>query len=242
MILGAWTHIRTVAVNRAQNFEAPHSRGMRVLLAIVSDGGTCTLGCAVSMVRLQNALMTVPGLNAVVCVTGSVAEAVRAAAEGRGDQQFDAVVAISSHLTFPVAFVTKALMAPGPFVCGVHPLPALDWGRVKRSAGSGGERELPEEDLRYAGNTYNIDPATARVSSHTGYATVTAAKLGAVVLHGEAIKAVAAGCGGDDGHDGDDGALCRAWGRPILADLENPCAVMGPMEFLGCAGVRARLR
>lgn len=193
---------------------------MRVILAVVTDTGTCSLGFVASMVRLQAALMTVPQLSAAVCVVGSVAEAAALAAR---EGNFDAVVALTSTVTFPVALVTRALVAPAHFVCGVYPLPSgIDWQRVQTAT---------DEEARFRGNTYSIDPAAARVVGR-GYAEVDRAGLGAAVLHRPAFQAVAAaGCRTDDD-------VCAAWGRPILADLDHPCAAMGPVEFSGCAARR----
>lgn len=199
---------------------------MRVLLAVVAEGGVCSLGFVASMVRLQSALMSVAGLAAAVCVVGGVAEAAHVAVREGG---FDAVVALSSNLTVPVPLVTQALMAPGKFVCGVYPLPVgLDWARVERGGDDG-------EDARFRGNAYSIDPAAATVLSDSGYAQVDRALLGAAILHRPAFEAVAAKC--PDGAASDE-QVCAAWGRPILVDLEHQCAAMGPLEFAGCAARR----
>lgn len=196
---------------------------MRVLLAVVTDSGTCSLGCVASMVRLQSALMTVKGLSAAVCVVGSVAEAASVAVREGG---FDAVVAARSTVTFPVPLVTQGLMAPGQFVCGVYPLPDIDWRRVE----AGGD-----EAARFRGNAYSIDPAKARVLSDSGYAEVDRAGLGAVIMHRAAFEAVARGCARPDARDDE---VCAAWGRPLLIDLDHPCAVLGPAEFAGCVARR----
>lgn len=204
---------------------------MRVLLSIVTGGGTfgnsCSLGFAVSMMRLQMALAQAPNIQAVIHLSPTVHEAARVAVEQGG---FDAVVAVASTLSFPVPFVLRALVSPAPFVAGIYPLPTIDWDRVKAKAGDSGE------DMQLKGNTYSIDPEAAKHSARPGYLTVDRAGLDAVVLKKEAFEAVAA-ASVKDATD-----LCAVWGKPIDADLDNQCSNMGPVEFTGCVGLRTVLR
>lgn len=199
---------------------------MRVLLAIVAAGGvtgSCSLGFAVSMLRLQAALLADArsGVQAVLQVLPGLKDAAAAA------KDFDALVAVSPLVAFPVALVTRALTTRAPFVTGVYPLPRLDWDRVKARA------DDTREAMRFKGNTYNIEAADAVPTEHAGYMAVKTASLGAVVLSKEAIEALAA-CTGSSDQD-----LCKAWGKDILADLDQPCATIGPIEFTGCVGLRA---
>ena len=202
---------------------------MRVLLSIVTGGGTfgnsCTLGFAVSMLRQQVALAQAPNIQTVIHVASTVHEAARVAVEQGG---FDAVAAVASNLAFPVAFVLRALVAPAPFVAGIYPLPTIDWDRVVAKAADA------TEDMQFKGNTYSIDPAAAKHSASPGYLTVNRAGLDAVVLKKQAFEALAAAGATDD--------LCAAWGKPIDADLDNQCSNMGPIEFTGCVGLRTVLR
>lgn len=202
---------------------------MRVLLAIIATSSTgCSLGFAVSMLRLQMALVTAPNMQAVVHVAPSIREAIAAAME---DGSFDAVVAVSATLGFPASFVLRGLVAPGPFVAGIYPLPTIDWDRVVSRAAD------TNETTKFKGNAYNIDAAAAKpATSAPGYLTVKRAGLGAVVLKKEAFEALA----GSGAKDDDD--LCEAWGKDILVDLDAQCTNMGPMDFTGCVGYRTVLR
>ena len=201
---------------------------MRVLLAVIAAGGvtgSCSLGFAVSMLRLQAALLADArsGVQAVLQVLPGLREAAAAARDGT----FDALVAVSPLVAFPTTFVTRALATRAPFVTGVYPLPRLDWDRVKARA------DDTREAMRFKGNSYNVEAAGAVPTEHAGYVAVKAASLGAVVLRAEAVEALAA-CTGSSDQD-----LCKAWGKDILADLDQPCATVGPIEFTGCVGLRA---
>lgn len=201
---------------------------MRVLLAIISRNGTCTTGCAVSMLRLQVALRSAPGLHVTIDTAPHIHAAAKAAVQDGG---YDTVVAIPSDLAFPATFVLCGLVAPFPFVTSVNPLPVIDWDRVAKTAEDEGE------DPNYRGNVYNVDAAAAKVAKGaTGYIEVPYADLGAFIMKREAFEAVAAGPAVVDE------AVCAAWGKPVHADLENQCAVMASLEFAGCVGARATLR
>lgn len=195
---------------------------MRVLLSIIDALGTCSAGLAISLLRLQTAVAHAPDMRLTVHATKSLGEAAREARAGG----FDALVAIEHTIGFPAAFVVRGLVSPEPFVTGVYPLHALDWARVACTP------DDCTEELRFRGNAYNLDPAEARAAPN-GYVAVRSARLGAVVLKGAALEAIAASSATT--HEG----LCADWGRDIHADLDNPCQSTGPMEFMGCVGARA---
>ena len=196
---------------------------MRVLLCVIDALGTCTQGLAISLLRLQTALSHAPNIVVSVHAAPSLPEAARDARA----QGFDALVAVEHNISFPASFVVRALVSPSPFVAGIYPLPTLDWARVASTP-----HECAEE-LRFRGNVYNLDPAQAR-RAPDGYIVVRQARLGAVVLKGDALETVA-GQPTTSEHQ----ALCAAWGQDIHADLDNPCQSSGLMEFMGCIGRRA---
>lgn len=203
---------------------------MKVLLAVVISPATvmCSLGFAVSMLRLQTAMHGAPTpLQAVLEIVPSLRAAVDLAAR---DPSFQALVAISSHLTFSPSFVLRALASGKPFVAGVYPLPRLDWDRVKAKASSA---EKPE----YRGNVYNIDASKAKFLGG-GFLEVPpeGVEPGAVVLTREAIEAVAPKTPATDDQ------VPVVWGRPVAVDVDQQCANFGPVDFFGCVGMRTVLR
>lgn len=200
---------------------------MRVLLCAVTNG-SCCLGFAVSMLRLQTALVTAPGLHVTVTSAKSLPEALARARE----DACDALVCIATAVAFPASFVLRGLVAPRPFVAGVYPLPTIDWKRVANRAAD------PGEEMRFKGCVYNVEASTAKPSTAPGYMTVSRAGLRAVVLKREAIDALEGKVG--DGASDDD--VCAAWGQDILIDMDSQCAITGPAEFTGCVGFRTVLR
>lgn len=199
---------------------------MRVLLVTVADAGSCSLGFAISMMRMQAALQPIPDVHVTIDVAPTLKAATRMAVEAG---TFDVVVAVDSGISFPSSLVMRALQAPHAFVTGVYPLPSIDWDRVQD------KRDAVGEDVRFRGNTYNLDAAQAKLVAGE-YLEVAQAKLGCVILKKEAFECVANALGSTDPE------LCAAWGRPIHADLASQCAVSGTVEFTGCVGARAVLR
>ena len=216
---------------------------MRVLLAVVTSE-SCSIGFAVSMMRLQTAIRSAPNVHATLELVPTLHAAIQLAAEplpplqgevdagadAGAERRFDAVVAISSHLSFPASFVLRALVAPPAVIAGIYPQPWLDWERVRSKA-----HDLSGENVAFRGNVYNIDPAIAKHAG-SGYLVVPSADLGAVVLKREAIDALKGAAVTTDE------ALCRAWGKDIYADIDHQCANFGPVEFTGCVGHRTVLR
>lgn len=195
---------------------------MRVLLCIIDAVGTCSQALAVSLLRLQRSMTDAPNVSLTVHAAATLSEAaVLARKDG-----YEALVAIHHDIAFPPSFVARALANPHPFLSGVYPLPVLDWNRVASTP-----RDCTE-DLSFRGNAYNIDGAEAR-QAPGGLVAVKRAKLGAVVLKGPALEAIAASdATSDEGQ-------CAAWGQDIYVDLDNPCQSTGQMEFMGCIGTRA---
>lgn len=200
---------------------------MRVLLAIVSTD-QCSLGFTVSILKTVNLLIREAQVN--VEVVSSVHEAVTLAHSIKG---LDALVAIRSSLSFSPEFVMNGLKT-GPFVAGVYPLPTIDWGRVAAQKGPA------QEELRFKGNTYNLDPTgCTQKGAPPGYLVVDKVELGAVILGQAAITALAdTACRASV----TDAQLCEAWGKDILVDMGHQCTNFGPHEFTGCVGMRATLR
>lgn len=204
---------------------------MRVLLAVVTSD-SCSIGFAVSMMRLQTAIQSAPNVHATLELVPSLHAAIQLAAAppAPGTEPFDTVVAVTSHLSFPASFVLRALAAAPAFITGIYPLPWLDWERVRSKA-----RDTTGEDLAFRGNVYNVDAAAARHAGN-GYLAVPCAKLGAAVLKREAIDAL------KDVAVLTDEALCEAWGKDIYADIDHQCSNFGAVEFTGCVGHRTVIR
>lgn len=192
----------------------------------------CSVGFAVSMLRLQTAMRGSPvPLSAVLEIVPSLRAAIELAAK---DETYRALVAISGFIAFPPSFVLRALSSGKPFVAGVYPLPRIDWDRVKAKAHS-----KSKESMEFRGNVYNIDAANAQ---HVGGGFMEVphgdVEPGAVVLTREAIVAVSKCVP----LPVTDAGVPAAWGQAIAVDVDAPCSTFGPVEFFGCVGTRSVLR
>lgn len=196
---------------------------MRVLFVTVAPSGQCSLGYAIGVLNFQMSVRAAPHLTVDLDVAPSLQAAIAKARSGT----YDALVAIHSNIAFSPSLVLRGLTnAECPFVVGVYPHPSIDWKRVTLDRGSAGE------DLKFKGNTYNLDPTQARMV-RGGYLATKYADLGVVVLRDDALANVSGSTDKD---------VCASWGRDIYADLDNPCSLTGQVEFTGCVGMRSILR
>ena len=205
---------------------------MKVLLAVVGDSGTCSLGFAVSMLRLQTALQSSPvPVQAMMEVVPSVRTALDIAA---ADKSIEAVVAIKNSLSFTPGFVLRALASKKDAVVGVYPLPRIDWDRVKA-------RQSTSEKAEFRGNVYNIDASKATFAGN-GYLELangqSVVESGCVVLTRQAVDTLAT----PSTHKTTDEVLGAAWTKAVYADVDQQCSNFGPVEFFGCVGMRTVLR
>lgn len=218
-----------------------------IVLCVVTNGRQeVSLACAVSMLRLQNALMMSPSpLRADMHFVESLDDALNVL-----HRHADAAGAlIADHgIGFDAEFAFRALRSGLPLVAGTYPLPTVDWERVKQA---------PEnEDPGFWGNVYNVTP-TGRFNAQ-GYARVSAARLGLVWVSKAAVAEIARKhpeLATDDGYvpfalagvydgkrlDGNDRFL-QLYDGEIWADIERPATSTGPLEFGGCVGSRQVLR
>lgn len=200
------------------------------MLAVVQPPGSveCSLGFAVSMLRLQTALASAPiQIQAVLHVVPSVCDVLKVMAD---DSSFRAAVCVNSDITFPAGLILRALSTGQPYVTGVYPLPRLDWERIKEKAAT-----KTVESAQFWGNTYNVDASKAKFLGG-GYIEVDRADPGVVVLTRDAAEAIHAK------KPASDADIPRAWGKAILADIDHGCSSFGSMDFFGCVGMRNALR
>jgi len=218
-----------------------------VMLCIVTNGRhEASLGCAVSLLRLQTALMTNPErIRADMHFVPTLDDALNLL---HRDAEAKSACIVDCTVGFDADFLFRARRSGLPLVLGVHPLPLVDWERVKR--------QPADESPQFWGNVYNVKPTGA---ARDGYAKVTASKVGLVWVTKDAVARIArehpelasadgtyvqfAVPGLQDGVrvDGDERFL-KLYGDELWADIERPAASSGPLEFGGCVGARDVLR
>ena len=221
-----------------------------MLLCVITRGrGDASLACAISMLRLQTALMTL-------------------ATPVRADLQFvetpDAALnALHAHpaavgalladasMGFDAEFPLRALESGLPVVVACAPTPTMDWERVKRQAAADSG-----EDPQFWGLTYGVTPV-GRIGRN-GYVRVERPALGVAWVRKDALAAVAAAhpeAATDDGtvnfavpgvYAGRrldaDARFAAVFGGETWADVERPATTTGPLEYGGCVGARSVLR
>lgn len=216
-----------------------------VLCVITNGRPDATLSCAVSLLRVQNALMT--GQQKIRADMHFVQGFDDALQTLRAHPTAQGMLVVDTSMGFNAEFPLRAMASGLPVVVASYPLPGVDWERVKRQ---------PEnEDPQFWGNVYSCKPSGRFGPS--GYAHVTEARLGVAWISKQVVSDIAArhpelvaedgvmfateGVYGGTRRTGDQRFL-DLYGGDVWADLERPSVSTGPMEFAGCVGVRSVLR
>lgn len=156
---------------------------------------------------------------------------------------------VDSSAGFHPDFPLKCARADVPVAVQCHPLPSIDWDRVKA-------RPLPHESPEFWGVRYSVTPVGCMasdgfvvakevhdikalwVSKHA--VTDIAARHPEIVAPDRAAFFVPGVFDGRSrkAHE----RFVALWGRDVRADVSNPATASGPEEFGGCVGLRAALR
>jgi hypothetical protein len=219
-----------------------------VLVCVVTaQRNDLSLICAMSLLRMQNALMTLgEPVRADVHFVATFDDAVNAL---RATEGAAGALIVEGNVGFDAQFALRAMGSGLPFVVGAYPLPAIDWERVKT--------QPKAEPAEHWGHVYNIRP-TGRTGPR-GYIEVADAALGVCYLAADVPTSIAARHPEVLSADGATGSFAQAgvydgkrlgahqrlialWGGSVWADVDAPVSSSGPTEFGGCVGSRSYLR
>lgn len=221
-----------------------------LLCVVTNHKPDVSLVCAMNLLRTQSVLMSLPSpCTAEVHFVDSHDDALNLlwqlpAAEG--------ALIVEGHVGLPPEFLTAALESGRRLVVAAHPLPVVDWDRVKSAPA--------DEDPAHWGNVYNVTPRTAAPPDRHGHVEAErVATLGGAWVRREVLTDIAARhpevveAGGRVGafatagvYDGErlDGVarFLRLQGGPVWADVARQASCTGVAEFGGAVAQRAVLR
>lgn len=245
-----WKQQQPAAVKAVQA-AAPAKQQHLVICVVTGARSDVTLMTAISMLRLQSRIIAEQGIKAemhFMATLNDALEMVHSTAEGDAG----ALVVSGTH-GFDAQFVIRAMRTDVPLLLGVHPLPTIDWERVKTQPAG--------EEPHCWGNVYNVKPARGGAVDEHGYMEAEAVSaldvmwLRARVLrdivarHPEVRAGGAAGgcafaCEGvyDNARALAHERFLKLYGGKILADPEACATSSGPTEFGGRVGARSVLR
>lgn len=217
---------------------------MKILVAgITGDRLDVSTQFAMSLLRLQMDVAPRQDLQLTVTFLNSLNDALNTAL----DSEADVLVAADARVSFPGSFVLGAEDAPD-VVVGVHPLPAVDWDRVKKAAEGG------QEPLESSGFAYNVVPhenSPCKRYMRIGDGTTRVLRIKKKAILELALLAETPTTGSkifvrDGVIDGQfvprDRWLLKTYKKAVFADVESPCGYAGVAEFAGCVGQRQQLR
>ena len=249
---------RTVAVDEPpEEAPVPGAIPSRILMVVVTGPKRdVSMACAVGMMNLQTTLMhhTDP-VDARMTFADSFDDALHALWTS------DCAGAFVADCTcgFDAAFATEAMRSGRKLVLACHPMPKIDWDRVK-------SRPVAGETTGFVGNEYNIDVLPGRPAPTKGYARVEAVRELGVLWVTKSALSLAASRHPDivstsvvpSTESATRAAFCvpgvfggryRTAAERFLdligdawTDLDHQASKMGPVAFQGCVGMRAVLR
>lgn len=214
-----------------------------IVLCLVTNGRhDASLGCAISMLRLQTELMgTQQRLHADMHVVNTLDDALNVL---HTHPTAKGMVLAETTMGFDARFPLAAMRSGEPLVVASYPLPHVNWERVATQPGG-------DEPPAHWGHEYNVTPVAGARPDERGYLEVEreGAKLGVCWVSREVTTAIASKTdnfampGIYDGRrmDGYQRFLSLYDGK-VMADVERPASSSGPMEFGGCVGARTVLR
>lgn len=223
----------------------------RVIIAIITEGrGDMALQACVSILNLQINLMTSPNeFQADLRFYKTNNEALSAL---YADKDFKAVYIVNFSTGVPGDFALKAWNSDKDIVVGIHPLPTIDWNRVKENIAN------TAESLQNTGAVYNL--SLGGIPDEDGYAKIKNIKAADVMfVKREALDAIVKTnptvVTKDEKHsslflDGVyDGVyltgierFVKLYGKTMFGDTARTVNKCGPQEYIGIVGNRSQVR
>lgn len=223
----------------------------RVIIAIITEGrGDMTLQTCVSILNLQMALMTSPnGFQADMRFYKTNNEALTAL---YNEKDFKAVYVINFSTSVPGDFSLKALNSDKDIVIGIHPMPTIDWDRVKENIAN------TTESLENTGVVYNL--SLAGIPDENGYARIKNVKCADVMfVKREALDAIIKENPTVVSTDGKHTSLfldgvydgvylsgierfSKLYGKIMYGDTKRTVNKLGPQDYVGIVGNRTQIR
>lgn len=119
-------------------------------------------------------------------------------------------------------------------VVGVYPLPQIDWDAVHEKLQQRTFSEVDETALQNMGLTFNVALAAGpQTAADDGYAEVAEVRVPPRVYRISRRELV-----GRDAWSWNDPSRTT----PIVADVAHQCSSFGPLDYVGCVGLRSVIR
>jgi hypothetical protein len=238
---------------------------MHIMICVVNPTPITTLNCAVSLLKMQNQLMTL-GDGRRVSADLRFVETLDVALDQLYSSEAVGALIVDACVGFDEDFLFRAMTSGEPVVAGTYPLPLTDWRRIVAAAG----KADTGEDAASWGNVYSLVPQNRQpdTAPHDGYVLAERTMLGLAWITRACLNNMAtrhpeivAGGGGTEGERRGTSRACFAapgvydgrymhaeerfaylLDRPIWVDTACAATLYGPAHFSGCVGLRQTLR
>ena len=223
----------------------------RVIIAIITEGrGDMALQACVSILNLQMCLMTSSnGFQADLRFYNTNNEALTALYI---EKDFKALYIVNFSTGVPGDFALKALNSDKDVVVGIHPMPTIDWDRVKENIAN------TAESLQNTGVVYNL--SLGGVPDENGYARIKNIKeAGVMFVKREALDTIVKNNPTVVTKDGKHTSLFldgvydgvyltgverfgKLYNKTMFGDTARSVNKCGPCEYIGIVGNRTQVR
>ena len=219
------------------------------ICVVVDDRSEVSLMCSISLLRLQQAVLTAPEgrrFRSDIFFVRTLDEALN---QLRRHDAASGALIVRGTMGFDPAFAIDAAAGDAPVAVAPYPLPVVDWDRVKTQP----EGEPPA----HWGNVYNVE--LQRGPCRGGLVRASKAELGVAwvaksvvtdivarrpeLVTADGSRAALAVAGVYDGtYLAEHERFLQLYGGDVWVDINHPATSSGPTEFLGCVGHRSVLR
>jgi len=202
-----------------------------LLLALADSRNDSCLAFVTGCLRLQTVLMQMHVTVSIVFQNDEKAVLRTFAAS----DNFDQLICIRTSTGFTHDMVVRMIESDKDVIIGSHPLPKMDWEKFERAIGKMPRDAITEADVKNAGLTFNADPVGD--ADADGFVVVDNESIRDLAAYKITKRVIAEGT-----TEGSAGRPPFGWRGPVFMDTKFPCTAFGPMDYIGCIGLRQVIR
>lgn len=201
------------------------------IVALMDERKDACLTFATALLRLQMNLLRID-VQAVIEFSADERAVLENFAARSDDDQ---LIVLDTMIGFSPEMVIRMIENDdrAAVVVGVYPLPQIDWDAVHEKIQQCPSSEIDETALQNMGLTFNVALAARPQTADDGYAEVVEVRVPPRVYRISRRELA--------------GRNAWSWNdpsrtTPIVADVAHQCSSFGPLDYVGCVGLRSVIR
>lgn len=195
-------------------------------MALMDERKDACLTFTTALLRLQMSLLRID-VQAVIEFSADERAVLENFAARSDDDQ---LIVLDTMIGFSPEMVIRMIENDdrATVVVGVYPLPQIDWDAIHEKIQKCSE--VDEAALQNMGLTFNVRLAAGSQAADDGYAEVAEVRVPPRVYRISRRELA--------------GRTAWSWNDPsrIVADVKHQCSSFGPLDYVGCVGLRSVIR